>query len=88
MIPTTSVGWSDWPLSNDHLDRSIKKRDSGRQEGAAAEKAVPFSAPLFDAAPSFASTPLDWLESAKEKVQGHSTAQAEEESSISKGGSK
>ena len=29
----------------------VKKRDPGRQEGAAAEKAVPFSAPLFDAKP-------------------------------------
>ena len=55
MILTTSVEWSDWPSSNDHLGHSIKKRDLGRQEGAAAEKAVPFSAPLFDAKPLLAS---------------------------------
>ena len=48
MILTTSVEWSDRPSSNFDLGHSIKKRDLGRQEGAAAEKAVPFSAPLFD----------------------------------------
>jgi hypothetical protein len=50
MILTTSVEWSDRPWSNYHLGHSIKKRDPGRQEGAAAEKAVLFSAPLFDLA--------------------------------------
>jgi hypothetical protein len=51
MILTTSMEWSDWPSPNHHLDHSIKKRGPGRQEGAAAEKAVPFSAPLFEAKP-------------------------------------
>jgi hypothetical protein len=51
MILTTSVEWSDWPSSNDHLGHSIKKRDPGRQEGVAAEKAMSFSAPFFDAKP-------------------------------------
>ncbi len=55
MILTTSVEWSDRPSSNFDLGHSIKKRDLGRQEGAAAEKAVPFSAPLFDAKPLLAS---------------------------------
>jgi len=32
-----------------------KKRDPSRDEGAAAEKAVPFSAPLFDPKPLVAS---------------------------------
>jgi hypothetical protein len=51
MILTTSVEWSARSSWNDHVGRSIKKRDPGRQEGAAAEKAVPCSAPLFDAKP-------------------------------------
>jgi hypothetical protein len=51
MILATSVEWSDRPSSNYQLGYSIKKRDPGRQEGAAAEKAVPFSAPLFDDRP-------------------------------------
>jgi hypothetical protein len=55
MILTTSVEWSDRPSSNDHLGHSIKKRDPGRQEGAAAEKAVSFSTPFFDAKPLLAS---------------------------------
>ena len=55
MILTTSVEWSDRPSSNYHLGHSIKKRDPGRQEEATAEKAVPFSAPLFDAKPLLAS---------------------------------
>jgi hypothetical protein len=55
MILTTSVDWTDRPSSKDHLGHSIKKRDPGRQEGAAAEKAVPFSAPLFDTKPLVAS---------------------------------
>jgi hypothetical protein len=38
MILTTSVEWSDRPSSNYHLGHSIKKRDPGRQEGAAAER--------------------------------------------------
>jgi hypothetical protein len=42
MIPTTSTDWRDRSLSNDHVDQAIKKRDPGRQEGAATEKAVPF----------------------------------------------
>jgi hypothetical protein len=41
--------------SNYHLGHSIKKRDPGRREGAAAEKAVPFSVPLFDVKPLVAS---------------------------------
>jgi hypothetical protein len=49
------VEWSDRPSSNYDLGHSIKKRDLSRQEGAAAEKAVPFSAPLFDAKPLLAS---------------------------------
>jgi hypothetical protein len=58
MILTASMEWSDRPSSNYCLGHWIKKRDSGRQEGAAAEKAVPFSAPLFDPKPllAFAST--------------------------------
>ena len=47
MILTTSMEWSDRPSPNCHLGYSIKKRDPSRHEGAAAEKAVPFSAPLF-----------------------------------------
>jgi hypothetical protein len=54
MILTTSVECCDRPSSNYHLGHSIKKRDPGRQEGAAAEKAVPFSAPLVDAKPHLA----------------------------------
>jgi hypothetical protein len=50
MILITSIEWNDRPSSNCHLGHSIKKRDMGRQEGAAAEKAVLFSAPLFDLA--------------------------------------
>jgi hypothetical protein len=48
MILTTSIEWNDRPSSNCHLGHSIKKRDTGRQEGAVAEKAVPSSIPLFD----------------------------------------
>ena len=44
MILTTSIAWSDRPLSNGHLGHPIKKRAPGRQAGAAAEKAVPFPA--------------------------------------------
>jgi hypothetical protein len=64
MILTTSVELSDRPSPNCHLSLSIEKRDPGRQEGAAAEKAVPFSAPLFDPEPllAFASTLWAWLE--------------------------
>jgi hypothetical protein len=64
MILTASMEWSDRPSSNYCLGHWIKKRDSGRQEGAAAEKAVPFSAPLFDPKPllAFASTLWAWLE--------------------------
>jgi len=51
MILTTSVECSARSSSNYHLGRSTKKRDPGRQERAAAEKAVPFSALLFDAKP-------------------------------------
>jgi hypothetical protein len=64
MILTAFMEWSDRPSSNYCLGHWIKKRDSGRQEGAAAEKAVPFSAPLFDPKPllAFASTLWAWLE--------------------------
>ena len=55
MILTTSIEWNDRPSSNCHLGHSIKKRDTGRQEGAVAEKAVPSSIPLFDAEPLVAS---------------------------------
>ena len=51
MILTTSIEWSNRPSSNYPLGHSIKKGDPGRQEGVAAEKAVPSSAPLFDAKP-------------------------------------
>jgi hypothetical protein len=47
MILTTSIEWNDRPSSNCHLGHSIKKRDTGRQEGAVAEKAVPSSIPLL-----------------------------------------
>jgi hypothetical protein len=50
-----SMEWSDRPSPNCHLGYSIKKRDPSRHEGAAAEKAVPFSAPLFDPKPLVAS---------------------------------
>jgi hypothetical protein len=90
MILTTSVEWNDRPSSNDHLGHSIKKRDPGRQEGAAAEKAVPFSTPLFDDKPLLAShrRHRTWLENAKENVRRRSASQAEGESSMTKGGSK
>jgi hypothetical protein len=55
MILTTSMEWSDRPSPNCHLGYSIKKRDPSRREGAAAEKAVPFSAPFFDPKPLVAS---------------------------------
>jgi hypothetical protein len=55
MILTTSMEWSDRPSPNCHLGYSIKKRDPSRHEGAAVEKAVPFSAPLFDPKPLVAS---------------------------------
>ena len=54
MILTSSVECCDRPSSNRHLGHSSKKRDPGRQEGAAAEKAVPFSVPLFDLKPFIA----------------------------------
>jgi hypothetical protein len=47
MILTTSVEWSDWSSSSDHLSRSIKKRDPGRQEGAARRKRQCRSRPRF-----------------------------------------
>ena len=64
MILTTSMEGSDRPSSNYCLGHWIKKRDPGRQEGAAAEKAVPFSAPPFDPKPllAFASTLWAWQE--------------------------
>jgi hypothetical protein len=55
MILTTSMEWSDLPSPNCHLGYPIKKRDPSRHEGAAAEMAVPFSAPLFDPKPIMAS---------------------------------
>jgi hypothetical protein len=55
MILTTSVEWSDRPSRNCQLGHSLEKRDPSRHEGAAAEKAVPFSAPLFDPKPLVAS---------------------------------
>ena len=55
MIPTTSVEWSDWPSPNCHLAIRSKSGTPGRQEGGVAEKAVPFSAPLFEAKPVVAS---------------------------------
>jgi hypothetical protein len=55
MIPTTSMQWSDRPSPNHHLGHSIKKRGPSRHKGATAEKAVPFSAPLFDPKPLVAS---------------------------------
>ncbi len=61
-----------------------------RQEGAAAEKAVPFSVPLFDAKPLLASHRrhrTGW-KMQKRNVRGRSAALAEEESSMTKGGSK
>jgi hypothetical protein len=42
-----SMQWSDRPSPNRHLDHSLEKRDPSRHEGATAEKAVPFSVPLF-----------------------------------------
>ena len=54
MILTTSMEWSDRPSPNCHLGYSIKKRDPSRHEGATAEKAVPFSVPLFDLKPFIA----------------------------------
>ena len=55
MVLTTSIEWNDRFSSNCHLGHSIKKRDTGRQEGPVAEKAVPSSIPLFDAEPLVAS---------------------------------
>lgn len=52
MILTTSIEWNDRAFVE---LPSIKKRDTGRQEGAVAEKAVPSSIPLFDAEPLVAS---------------------------------
>ena len=46
MVLTTSIEWNDRFSSNCHLGHSIKKRDTGRQEGPVAEKAVP-SYPAF-----------------------------------------
>jgi hypothetical protein len=90
MILTTSVELSDRPSPNCHLSLSIEKRDPGRQEGAAAEKAVPFSTPLFDDKPLLAShrRHRTWLENAKKNVRTRSASQAEGESSVTKGGSK
>ena len=47
MILTTSVEWSDRPSSNYDLGHSIKKRDTGRQKGTAAEKAQRRSRPRY-----------------------------------------
>jgi hypothetical protein len=52
MILTTSIEWNDRAFVE---LPSIKKRDTGRQEDAVAEKAVPSSIPLFDAEPLVAS---------------------------------
>jgi hypothetical protein len=54
MIPTTSMQWSDRPSPNHYLGHSIKKRGPSRHKGATAEKAVPFSVPLFDLKPFIA----------------------------------
>jgi hypothetical protein len=66
------------------------QRGPGCQEGAAAEKAVPFPTPLFEAKPLVAasSTPWAWRKNASENVRGRSAAQTEEESSITNRGSK
>jgi hypothetical protein len=39
------------PSPNRHLGHSLEKRDPSRHEDATAEKAVPFSVPLFDIKP-------------------------------------
>jgi hypothetical protein len=52
MILTTSTEWNDRAFVE---LPSTKKRDTGRQEGAVAEKAAPSSIPLFDAEPLIAS---------------------------------
>jgi hypothetical protein len=52
MILTTSIEWNDRAFVE---LPSIKKRDTGRQEDAVAETAVPSSIPLFDAEPLVAS---------------------------------
>jgi len=88
MILTTSIEWNDRFSSNCHLGHSIKKRDTGRQEGAVAEKAVPSSIPLFDAEPLVASTPWAWLKMRERNVRGRSATQAQEESFLTKGDSK
>jgi hypothetical protein len=49
-----SMEWSDRPSPNRHLGHSLEKRDPSRHEGATAEKAVPFSVPLFDIKPFIA----------------------------------
>jgi hypothetical protein len=49
-----SMEWSDRPSPNRHLGHSLEKRDPSRHEGATAEKAVPFSVPLFDLKPFIA----------------------------------
>jgi hypothetical protein len=87
MILTASIECNDRPSSNCHPGHSIKKRDTGRQEGAVAEKGVPSSIPLFDAEP-FASTPWAWLKMQERNVRGRSASLAEEESFLTKGDSK
>ena len=49
-----SMEWSDRPSPNRHLGHSLEKRDPNRHEDATAEKAVPFSVPLFDIKPFIA----------------------------------
>ena len=49
-----SMEWSDRLSPNHHLGHSLEKRDPSRHEGATAEKAVPFSVPLFDIKPFIA----------------------------------
>ena len=90
MILTTSIEWNDRFSSNCHLGHSIKKRDTGRQEGAVAEKALPSSIPLFDAEPLVASHRRHGpgLKMQDRNVRGRSATQAKVESFLTKGDSK
>ena len=47
MVLTTSIEWNDRFSSNCHLGHSIKKRDTGRQEGPRGGKGSAVLDPAF-----------------------------------------